>query len=251
MKYMKFALLPVLIVGAALISSCNTKKAPSVIAAEQQAESTLQNNRKADSLASLLREGDIVARSGTTWDSQQIKDFQLLNKTFTHIGVATRQNGAWVVYHVTGRDSTYKDDHMLFEPLANFLNPALCDTIGLFRFKLLDSAANAGLVAFAKGCYDRRVVFDYFFDIKTDSSMTCSELVAKAVTKVSNGAIVFKTTPITELRHVRLIKQYYRRYKPKDSDIIGRPIITVDALTMHEGCQKIAQYNYEKTPAAQ
>jgi hypothetical protein len=239
MKYLMFFLF----LCPVVLASCKQKKSPQAAAQDEQAALLAESNQKIDSLTALLHEGDMVARSGTTWDSKQIKDFQTKVKTFTHVGIAKKVNGEWVVYHLTGRDSTYLDDHMMYEPVAKFLRPELCDTIGLFRFTT-DSAETRAVIAFAEKCYQDKIKFDYFFDMKNDTAMTCSEMVSKAVARATNNRITFGFTPITEIRHVRLIKQYYRRYKPQDSDIIGRPIIGVDDVTVHKDCKKIAQFAY-------
>jgi hypothetical protein len=72
--------------------------------------------------------------------------------------------------------------------------------------------------------------------------MTCTELLSKAIIKATDGTISFTSTPIVERRHISLIKEYYRKYKPKDKDLIGRPITGVDDLITNPACHEIRRF---------
>ncbi len=239
MNIFHISLLAVILFAA---GSCKGKKEDPVEAAKkQQEEYYRQNLLKVDSLKALVREGDIVTRTSNAWDSEQIKDFQQKDKTFTHAGIAVLHDGKIKICHVMGKDSVYKSDLTFYEQIDSFLNPRIYTAFGIFRFNL-DSAQTRSMLAFADNCVQKKIPFDYLFETKTDDALTCTELVAKAVTSATKGTVKFTNTPITERRHVNLVKQYYRRYKPQDSDIIGRPIIAVDDITTNPAIKEIKRF---------
>jgi Permuted papain-like amidase enzyme, YaeF/YiiX, C92 family len=230
------------IVITSLFFSCNQKKEdPKLVQKRKMEENYRENLKKIDSLNPLIQEGDMITRTSNSWDSEHIKDFQLKDKTYTHAGIATMKDGRMVIYHVMAKDSMYKTDFTLYETIDSFLNPHVYTAFGLFRFEL-DSSQIKTTVAYMTECYRKKVKFDYLFENRTDSSMYCSEMISKAINKATGGAISFTSTPITERRHVSLIKQYYRKYKPKDSDIVGRPIIAIDDLTTNKACKNIRKF---------
>jgi hypothetical protein len=225
-----------------LLFSCKGKKEDPIVAKKRKTEENYRENiKKIDSLRPMIQEGDMITRTSNSWDSEHIKDFQLKDKTYTHAGIAVMRNGAMVICHVTATDSMYKTDFTLYESIDSFLNPRVYTAFGLFRFEL-DNIQIKKEIAYMDNCYRRKVKFDYFFENRTDSSMYCSEMISKAIGSATGGAITFTTTPITERRHVSLVKQYYRKYKPKDSDIIGRPIIAIDDLTTNKTCKNIRRF---------
>lgn len=230
-----------LLLLATAISCKGKKEDPAETAKKQKEENYRQNLKKVDSLKAVVREGDIITRASNAWDSEQIKDFQQKDKTFTHAGIAVLKDGKISICHVMAKDSVYKSDLTFYENIDSFLNPRIYIAFGVFRFSL-DSIQNRTMLAYADACVQKKIPFDYMFQTKTDDALTCSELVANAITRATKGNIQFTNTPITERRHVNLIKQYYRRYKLQDSDIIGRPIIGVDDITTNPACKEIKRF---------
>jgi hypothetical protein len=232
-----------LLISVLLLAACTQKKDAATLEQERTAMTNAENLKKIDSLRSLRKNGDMVTRSGIGWDSDQIRDFQVKDKSYTHAGLAKNTPTGWTICHVTGRDSNNQEETVIYENIDSFLAPKRCTAFGHYRFTT-DSAEAAKIIAFTDDCYQRKIKFDYRFDMKSDSMMTCSEMVAKAVTAATAGRIAFGFTPITERRHIQLIKRAFRRFRPTDKELIGRPIITIDDLTTQKDCKALRQFVY-------
>jgi Permuted papain-like amidase enzyme, YaeF/YiiX, C92 family len=232
-------------VSLMLIYSCRGKKDPAQIEQERQAAAKAANKQAVDSIKAQLRDGDLIARAGISWESDQIRDFQVKDKSFTHMGMVKKMNGQWMVCHITGRDSVYyKNDLAHYELLDSFISPLRCSGLGWYRLNMNAQETNNAL-AYMDGCVQRNLHFDIYFNMANDSAMTCTEMIAKAAKSATGGRISAGFTPVTERRHVNLIKRVYRRFRVKDSDVIGRPIIAVDDITTNKDCREIRRYFYQ------
>lgn len=239
-----YSRLIIILVFVAFLFSCKTKKSDPAAEQKQLAEQLYRENlKKLDSLKSIVKEGDLVTRSSNAWDSEQIKAFQEKDKSYTHAGIAKMVNGRLFIYHIMTEDSIYKTDYTLLESVDSFLNPKIYTAFGVFRFDL-DSSQTTQVVNYMDDCYKRKIRFDRVFDNRNDSVMYCSEMIAKAVGKASNGAIKFTTTPITDRSQINQIKRYFRRYHVTEKDIANRPIYAIDDLTTNPACKTVRRFNF-------
>lgn len=226
-----------------MLASCKTKKDDPAAEQKKLAEQLYRENlKKLDSLKALVRNGDLVTRCSNTWDSEQIKAFQVKDKSYTHAGIAKIENGRIFIYHIMTEDSIYKTDYTLLENIDSFLNPKVYTAFGVFRFDI-DSSQTAQVVNYMDDCYQRKIRFDRIFDNRNDSVMYCSEMIVKAVTKATKGTVQFTTTPITDRSQINQIKRYFRKYHVTEKDIANRPIFAIDDLTTNPACKTIRRFN--------
>lgn len=224
------------------IIACNSKKEdPGVVQKRQQEEHYRENLKKLDSLKAMIRNGDLVTRSSDSWDSEQIKEFQQKDKTYTHAGIVKLTGKGAVICHIMAKDSVYKTDYTIYENIDSFLNPRIYTGFGLFRFNL-DSSQTTQVVNYMDECYNKKVKFDYLFNNQDDTAMYCTEMISKGISKATGGKITFTVTPITQRRHINQIKRYYRKYRVTDKDLIGRPIYAIDDITTNSACKNIRRF---------
>lgn len=238
-----YSRLIMIIACVAMLASCKTKKEDPAAEQKQIAEQVYRENlKKLDSLKALVHDGDLVTRCSNAWDSEQIRVLQQKDKSYTHAGIAKIENGRISIYHIMTEDSIYKTDYTLLENIDSFLNPKVYTAFGVFRFDL-DSTQKTEVMNYIDDCYKRKVRFDKVFDNRNDSVLYCTEMIAKGITKATNGTIKFTTTSVTDRAHINQIKRYFRKYHLTEKDIINRPVYLIDDLTTNPACKTIRRFS--------
>lgn len=126
-----------------------------------------------------VREGDLILRHGNGLWSNFIRDSNLSDKRFSHVGVVVRGvEGEFFVVHADCDAAGLGEVRR--EPLANFLREAR--RVGVLRPR---AGVPAARVRAAESFVGRP--FDRNFDLADDSELYCTELVLRAVRDADPG----------------------------------------------------------------
>lgn len=118
--------------------------------------------------AQYLGSGYLICRHGNAMLSEMIRQQNITDKRFSHIGILTRHKGKFYVIHAdTNRSSI--SGLVKKEPLDDFLKEA--GRIGIFRSRILDGRR---IAADAEQFVDRP--FDWKFNMENDQEIYCTEL---------------------------------------------------------------------------
>lgn len=172
------------------------------------AECISAKNKEAivDSCIRMVHEGDILVRSGNDFISTALAQFNTIDKSYSHCGIAFKDSlGKLMVMHSIGGEDN-PDQKLKLEPLKTWLDPRYIDGFGVVRYNISSEELDA-VRAKATEQYALPVRFDMNFDLGTDDRMYCSEFVYK--------------TYLSALKDTALYKI---------DTIYGRPIIGVDDL---------------------
>jgi hypothetical protein len=150
------------------------------------------NRIHADSCLRIVRNGDLVLRSGGDAISSLFKKANTRDKTYSHAGLVFIENGVPMVYHCTG---TSKDPEALLrrDSLSAFISPLDNTGYAIYRFQ----ATGRQLEKLQDVCvryFKEQRKFDPYFDLSTDSSLYCTEFVYKAVIEAFGDEKFFQTT---------------------------------------------------------
>lgn len=122
-----------------------------------------------------LRDGDLILRHGTGFWSELIREKNLSDKRFSHVGVLTEEAGTFFVIHAdcdaAGNGCVKK------ERLNDFLKNAR--RIGLFRLKAGNAVSCAGTAKEFVG-----LPFDRDFNLSNTDELYCTELAFRAVGRI-------------------------------------------------------------------
>jgi hypothetical protein len=132
---------------------------------------------------SLLRDGDLVVRTGNDFVSLTLRQFSHKNKTYSHCGLVRIEDGRAMVYHAIGGEDK-PDARLRRDTFQAFCDPGHNLGFGIFRYRLSD-AVRARLDSVVDLDYRLKLRFDMKFDLRTDSSLYCAEFVAKALEKAT------------------------------------------------------------------
>ena len=141
---------------------------------EQQIAEDLQNIH--------FKEGDIVFREGTGWESRIIRMMDPHGE-YTHTGIITNSKGTWLVIHAVPNEPDYKGDidRVKIEPVTSFFNKSRAIHGEVKRIDDSLKAKKAASIAFQ--LYQRHTLFDHDYDDTDSTRMYCTELVDFAFCK--------------------------------------------------------------------
>ncbi|MBS1587979.1 MAG: hypothetical protein JST52_00050 [Bacteroidetes bacterium] len=141
----------------------------------------IQNYQAIDSAILLLRNGDIVLRSGADATSYIFTQFNQKDKTYSHCGIVVIEQGYPFIYHSIGGEDN--PDQILKRDSASFwFSPVHNLGMAIVRFAF-DSMNRASIVEEAKKIYTQKPKFDMQFDLFTDDRMYCAEYIYKVLNK--------------------------------------------------------------------
>ena len=167
----------------------------------------------------MIRNGDLVTRTGNDFTSESLRSLNQKNKTYSHCGIVSIEQDSVFVYHAVGGEFN-PDQKLMRESFEEFSEPYNNRGIGLFRFSISEKEI-ISMTDTAKMFYKNGLMFDLDFDLTSNDRMYCAEFVSKTYQKASLS-LVFSTSHIGKF------------------DFVG-----VDDIFLHPDCRKIAAVVYK------
>ena len=183
-----------------------------------------------------IQEGDLICRTGFDFVSQSLQNFNTVDKTYSHSGLAFIENGQVMVYHsIAGADEN-PDENFKKEPFDSFVNPKRKMCFGIFRYKLSADEVKCVSEQF-KDLERRHVKFDKYFDLKDDEKQYCSEAIAKTLKRCTNNRVIIPTT-IRE--NMKIKNKGYEYLKGKRFEYIA-----LDNLYLNPFCDSVKKVKFK------
>lgn len=166
------------------------------------------NRSRADSAASLVRDGDLVLRSGGDAISGLFRRVNSRDKSYSHAGLVFFENGYPFVYHCTG---TSADPYALLrrDSLSRYIGPSENLAYAVYRYGLGRRQVE-NLHDVAIRYFRERRHFDPRFDLATDTALYCTEFVYKAVMEATGDRKYFSLTSTSDFSFVAPDNLYNR-----------------------------------------
>ncbi|RYZ18508.1 MAG: hypothetical protein EOO16_22325 [Chitinophagaceae bacterium] len=197
-----------------------------------------------DSFRRLARPGDLVLRLGEDMVSYSIRYLSERDPSYSHVGLVLEKDGALQVAHIGpyagGRDTLQS------EPIDSFLSPAHNLAAGLYRFRISDAERARFLGNVAK-YQQRRVHFDYAYDLATNDKLYCSELIAKSLSPATGNRLQFAAQPVPPSMK-RLIGAYLAGTIGDSARIGTGRYIPLDELYRSTVCDSILKISLRSNP---
>ena len=152
-----------------------------------------ENFRYVDSGVTILRNGDLVLRTGADVISYMLCQLNQENKTYSHCGLVMIENDYPFVYHSIGGEDN-PDEKIRRDSAKNFFSPVHNRGFGIARFDA-DSIHVNNLRQVVQRLYKEGHKFDLDFDLGTNDRLYCAEFVYKAVDEAMNDTSYIR--PIT------------------------------------------------------
>ena len=187
----------------------------------------------------LIQSGDLILRTGTDFSSDEVKTISPDDKTYSHAGIAVKEENQVYVYHVEP-DYYYINDKVRKELLDSFCNPSKNLGIGIARYNLREEQRIA-FIHYIDSQYRKKVPFDIHFKLDTDDSMYCSEMILKGLATATSGELMLPTLRFNDKSKFKIIRQYM---KLEEKDFVNREIIPIDRLFLNPRCRVLKRYLY-------
>ncbi|MES2431233.1 MAG: YiiX/YebB-like N1pC/P60 family cysteine hydrolase [Bacteroidota bacterium] len=153
-----------------------------------------------DSVKKIIRNGDLITRTGNDFTSESLRQLNQKNKTYSHCGIASIENDSVFVYHALGGEFN-PDQKIRRDPLNIFSEPYSNRGIGIFRYRLTPTDTNSILSAM-KTLYAKGIMFDIKFDLTSDDRMYCAEFVYKTYKTGTADKLQFTTSHIKDFTFI-------------------------------------------------
>jgi len=146
----------------------------------------------ADSCLHLVKDGDIVLRSGTDRMSELFKKFNTIDPSYSHAGIVMIENGYPMVYNM---NATKEHPHLPIrrDSIQNFVGPFDNTAYAVYRVGLTVQEKKE-LKNLLVEYYNNALPFDANFDLKNDSAFYGTELVYKSFITIKEDEDFFPTT---------------------------------------------------------
>jgi hypothetical protein len=159
-----------------------------------------------DSALHLLRDGDLVLRTGADATSVMLRQMNLTNKTYSHCGIVMIENGYPFVYHSIGGEDN-PDAHLRRDSASVFFTPVSNERLGIARLDISEAQIRK-LHDIARRYWKAGVPFDLDFDLKSDDKLYCAEFVYKAVQEATGNSRYFHITHLLHRSYVGVDNLY-------------------------------------------
>jgi hypothetical protein len=145
-----------------------------------------------DSCQQYLQNGCVVLRTGNDVISSMFAQFNATDKTYSHCGIAFKENNAWYVYHSIGgednpNEKLRRDTYQQFVGHGHNLGFGICH-LGL------NENEQSSLQAVVHDFYQKHIPFDMQFNLQTNDRLYCAEMVYKAYQQALQNDTFFQTT---------------------------------------------------------
>ena len=188
----------------------------------------------------LLKDAMLVMRSDNDYESLTLQNFSKRDRAYSHAGVLFREGDTFMVYHsMTGLENP--SGTIRREPFDSFVNPSQKTGFGLFQYQL-NTAESGKFHALLKKGYEDKIPFDIYFNMRSDDSLYCSEMIYKNLKAASNGRVLLPFSHILDF-HPKIMGYKHNNVRFKRFEYIG-----LDDLYLNPFCKEVRRVSYLATP---
>lgn len=195
----------------------STDQAAQQAATALRAQAAQWNSQAIDSSVKLLRDGDLVLRTGADATSFMLRQMNLTNKTYSHCGIVMVEDGYPFVYHSIGGEDN-PDEKLRRDSAAFFFSPRSNERLGIARLDITPPQIEQ-LHRIVRRYYKMAIPFDLDFDLKTNDRFYCAEFVYKSVCEATADTGYFSRTQLMDRNYVGVDNLYDKRHAKIICDI--------------------------------
>ena len=223
------------------MTSCDENK--KTVSSNENKQRQLDSVSKKENLLSLnnakqlLEDGDLVTRSDNDIESLTLQNFSRREQVYSHSGIAFKENNEFVVYNAMGGTenpgAAFRRD--LFD---SFVNPSEKTGFAIFKYQL-SGAEVEKLHRILKTNHTQKIPFDISFNLKSNDSLYCSEMIYKGLKTATNNRVILPSSVIENF------KPKVMGYKLTNVFIKKFEFIGIDDLYLNPFCKEITRVKYK------
>ena len=229
-----------------IIISCNENvQFPTVdLTPQQPVKNTIQQH--IDSLIKISEPGDLVLRLGDDFISDRIRYLSVTDHSYSHAGIIVMHGNKKMICNIYPDDFIPGADTVRYDIIDSFLNTRTNLKCALYRYDLSGSE-KINFQEELNSYHKKKIHFDKKYDLKTDDKMYCSEMIYKALKKVTDNRIVIDQSFIPQnMQH--LVSVFFKKYNFSESIFSERKIIAIDNLYNNPHCKLIIKFALKDIP---
>jgi len=193
-----------------MMAGCTDKQKKQVAAQEVRREDNPINYQAIDSSMHLVKDGDLVLRTGADATSYMLRQMNKTNRTYSHCGIVMIEDGYPFVYHSIGGEDN-PDARLRRDSIAFFFSPVSNERFGIARLDMTAPQITR-LHDVVRRYYKQAIPFDMNFDIFTDDKFYCAEFVYKSIKEATADTAYFPITRIAKKIYVGVDNLYEQRH---------------------------------------
>lgn len=196
--------------------------------------------KEVESARPLLKDGMLVMRSDNDYESLTLQNFSKRDRIYSHAGLLFREGDSFMVYHsMTGLENP--SGTIRRDAFDSFVNPSQKTGFGLFQYQLHPAETKKLHTLLQKG-YEAKTPFDIFFNLNSDDSLYCSEMIYKNLKTASGGRVVLPFSFILDF-HPKIMGYKHNNVRFKRFEYIG-----LDDLYLNPFCKEVRRVAYLTNP---
>ncbi len=227
-----------IVIIAICFIACNQAQKPTAnLTSAEKNEGMLKN------AASIIKDGDIILRCGKDVTSYRIRELSLVDKTYSHAGIAKVTKDGIFIYHITPPDvdEPRSDTLIRLEELRKFGNPQKNFNLAVGRFRLNDEQIR-NMLTYLDSLKTSGVSFDFLFDLNSRQKIYCSEMIDDALRAVTNDSIALKRNNLTDSTLIRKVSNYLRM---DVNHIKAAKFIPIENIHLNNSFEMISNFKFE------
>jgi hypothetical protein len=230
-------------IGLITIISCTSPGSAEPVKEKNEDYKEEQVQKNIFVLKDSVQEGDLIVRLTDELISQQVRQLNEKDKSYSHSGIVIKRDGKNFVCNINPDEAGA--DTVRFEPLDSFINPHKNLSCALYRYDLT-AKERTDFINELNRDHDEHVRFDKTYNLATDTALYCSEMIYKALNKATNNRLPLKTSLIPP----RLIPMLYLYFKEQltRKEVAERKIITIDNLYLIPQCRLVMKFPLKYFP---
>lgn len=184
----------------------------------------------------VLKDGTLVTRSDDDFESLTLQNFSVKDKAYSHSGIAFKEGEEYVVYHcMAGIENP--GGAMRRDSFDSFVNPLQKTGFGIFQYNLSTTEIKYFHHLIQKD-FIAKIPFDESFNLLSNDSLYCSEMIYKNLKTASNGRVIL---PITVIHN---FKPKIFGYKFSKTFFSTFEYIGIDDLYLNTFCKELIRVKY-------
>ena len=199
-----------------------------------------------DSLKKICQPGDLVVRLGDDFVSDRIRYLSVTDHSYSHAGIVVMHNNTKMICNIYPEDVVAGADTVRYDPIDSFLNRRTSLTCALYRYDLSESE-KVNFEEELNSYHNNKIHFDKKYDLATDNEMYCSEMIYKALKKISADRILIEQSLIPK-NIWNMILIYFKEYNFTKNIISKRKIIAIDNLYTNPHCKLLIKFALKDIP---
>lgn len=185
-----------IIICCSLLFSCNDQNKK---VEEDSTNTTAAGNLSLiKSAVHLVRDGDLVTRSDDDFESLSLQNFSKRDRRFSHSGIVFKEDNNYYVYNAVAGPENLSGS-IKKDLIDSFVNPLKKTGFAIFRYHLSTDEIN-DLHALYRNYFTEKLPFDNSFNLSTDDSMYCSEIIYKSLKKITKNRLTLPTSTLTNFK---------------------------------------------------